>query len=251
MIKAIIVEDEFKAGELLEGMLQEIDKDILIVEKCRDLPAAIKSIKKNSPDLVFLDIELPVYNGLQLLEFLTPEEINFKIIFTTASNEHALKAFEMSAVDYLLKPIQYDKLERAIKKFASVTHYKFTENYKTLKENLSEAGIKKIIIPQTNGFEIVKLDEIIFIKAEGSYAKIYLKNEKLLMISHNLKYFEDLLREIPYFLRIHRSHLVNVHFAKRISRNNGNILVMENEMELPVSSERIDNLLSFFNFKKA
>jgi len=117
MIKAIIIEDETKAAELLGEMLKEIEPRIEVLDKCPDLPSAVKSIKKLSPDLVFLDVELPIYNGLQLLNFLNPEEINFKIIFTTASHQHAIQAFNMSAVDYVLKPIQFDKLKIAIQKF--------------------------------------------------------------------------------------------------------------------------------------
>ncbi len=104
MLKTIIIEDEPAAANLLEEMLKDIEPEVEVIEKCSDLPSGVKSIKRHSPDIVFLDIELPIYSGLQLLEFFNPEEITFQIIFTTAYNEYAMKAFEMSAVDYLLKP---------------------------------------------------------------------------------------------------------------------------------------------------
>lgn len=250
MIKAIIIEDEPKAAELLSQMLEEIDAGIIMLDLCPDLPSAIKSIRKHAPDIVFLDVQLPVYNGLQLLDFLNPEEITFKIIFTTASNEHALRAFDMSAVDYVLKPIQFEKLQNAVQKYLDTRNVISQYPFAALKDNFYNTGVPKIIIPQSNGFEILKLDEIVYIKAEGSYAKIFLENEKKLTVSHNLKYFEDMLRSENFFIRIHRSFLVNIHFAKRIVRSNGTVLVMENEEELPVSLEKLDSVLNFFNFDK-
>src|SRR5690242_2223518 len=116
MFKAIIIEDEPKAAILLEQMICNIEPTAVVLDKCVDLPSGIKSIKKYNPDVVFLDIELPVYSGIQLLDFFNPEEINFNVIFTTAFNDYAIRAFEMSAVDYLLKPLQEEKLRLAIEK---------------------------------------------------------------------------------------------------------------------------------------
>jgi len=116
MLRTIIIEDEPAAANLLSEMLKDIAPEVSVVEMCPDLPSGVKSIKRHAPDIVFLDIELPVYSGIQLLEFFNPEEINFQVIFTTAYNEYAMKAFEMSAVDYLLKPLQEEKLNAAIKK---------------------------------------------------------------------------------------------------------------------------------------
>ena len=250
MIKTIIVEDEPKAAELLKEMLREIDPDISVLDLCGDLPAAVRSIKKHSPHLVFLDIELPVYNGLQLLEFLNPEEINFRIIFTTASNQHALRAFDMSAVDYILKPLQFEKLKTAIQKFNGAYDSAYNYPYNALKDNFFHTDVRKIVAPVSNGFELIKLDDILFIKAEGSYANIYRQNGGALLISHNLKYFEAMLAGENHFIRIHRSYLVNIHFAKRISRGNGVVLVMENNTELPVTAEKVDYILNYFHFQK-
>ncbi len=144
MIKAIIIEDEIKAAELLSEMIKEIEPSIQVIDKCIDLPSAIKSIKKNSPDLVFLDVELPVYNGLQLLNFLNPEEIKFRIIFTTASHQHAIQAFNMSAVDYVLKPLQFDKLKSAIQKFLENQVKNDAPSYGALKDNYFSNDQKKL-----------------------------------------------------------------------------------------------------------
>jgi two-component system LytT family response regulator len=114
--KAIIIEDEENAAILLEEMLAEIDPGIKVMEKCRDLPSGVRSIKKHDPFVVFLDIELPVYSGIQILDFFEPDEINFRIVFTTAYSNYAVRAFEMCAIDYLLKPIQESQLKNAIAK---------------------------------------------------------------------------------------------------------------------------------------
>jgi len=250
MIRVLIIEDEPKASRLLGEMLKEIEEGIEVVEICQDLPSAIKSIKQNKPELIFLDVELPVYSGLQLLEFLTPEEISFKIIFTTASNQHAVRAFDMSAVDYVLKPIQHDKLKNAIQKFMENRMVNSAETYSALRDNINPGGVKKMVVPVFNGFEILKLEEIVYIKAEGSYAKIFLNNAPPLLVSHNLKFFEDLLREQQNFIRIHRSYLANVQYAKKITRTEGTILILENLEELPISSERMDTVLAFFQYQK-
>ena len=250
MIKTIIIEDESIASELLEEMLKEIEPEITVVEKCIDLPSAVKSIKMYSPDLVFLDVELPVYNGLQLLEFLHPDEISFGIIFTTASNQHALRAFDMSAVDYVLKPIRFEKLKNAVQKFKEKRGIENNYPYSTLRDNYFNIAEKKIVIPQANGFEIMRIKDILFIKAEGSYAKIYRQEAPPLLVSHNLKYFEAMLFGEKNFIRIHRSYLVNIQFAKRISRNDGAVLVMENNLELPVINEKLEAILNYFKLQQ-
>lgn len=247
MIKAIIIEDEVRAAELLCDMVHEIEQGIVVIDKCADLPTAVKSIKKNVPDLVFLDVELPVYNGLQLLNFLNPDEIKFKIIFTTASHQHAIQAFNMSAIDYVLKPIQFDKLKNAIQKFLENKSKNEVASYGALKDNYFSNGNKKIVVPLMNGFEIIKLNDIQFIKAEGSYAHIHQQNGSSLMVSHNLKYYEDLFQGEANFIRVHRSYLVNINFVIRISKNEGATLVMENSIELPIALDKIDSFLNYFN----
>lgn len=247
MIKAIIIEDEIKAGELLKSMLGDIDKEIEVVEICVDLTTAIKSIKKIKPAIVFLDIELPIYSGLQILDFLNEDEINFKIIFVTASNKYAIKAFEMSAIDYIMKPIEFDKLKQAIIKFRGSSSEQNYSQIQLLKHNLKGEGIKKIIIPTQQGFEIISTDQIIYIKAEGSYSKITIQHSPTFVVSKNLKYFEELLINTNGFCRVHRSYLVNLHFAKRILQNDGNYIVLQDDIEIPLVADKFDEVISIIN----
>jgi two-component system LytT family response regulator len=243
MLKTIIIEDEPAAANLLEEMLKNIEPEVEVIEKCSDLPSGVKSIKKYSPDIVFLDIELPVYSGLQLLEFFNQEEITFQIIFTTAYNEYAMKAFEMSAVDYLLKPLQEEKLNAAIKKIYTKKSPSSLELLPALKENLKPNNYKKIVVPVASGFDILNLKDICYFKAEGSYTNIFFCNTSSLLVSKNLKHFEFILSGINHFVRIHRSYIANINYAKKIIRKEGGILLLENKSELPVAEDKMDTII--------
>jgi two-component system LytT family response regulator len=165
MYKAIIIEDEQKAAGMLEAMLNDIDPEMAIVEKCPDLPSGIRSIKKHRPFVVFLDIELPVYSGIQLLDFFEPEEVDFRIIFTTAYDQHAVRAFEMCAIDYLLKPIQETQLRAAVTKLLNLQKSGIPGALPVLRQNFIEETNKKIVLPVANGYEILNLKDICYLKA--------------------------------------------------------------------------------------
>jgi two-component system LytT family response regulator len=243
MLKTIIIEDEPAAANLLEEMLKDIEPEVEVIEKCPDLPSGVKSIKRHSPDVVFLDIELPVYSGLQLLEFFNPEEFTFQIIFTTAYNEYAMKAFEMSAVDYLLKPLQEEKLNAAIKRVYLKQAPASLELLPSLKENLQPNNYKKIVVPVASGFDILNLKDICYFKAEGSYTNIFFADNSNLLVSKNLKHFEFILSGINHFVRIHRSYIANISYAKKIIRKDGGILLLDNKSELPVAEDKIDKII--------
>jgi two-component system LytT family response regulator len=246
-MKVIIIEDEKIASDLLQQMLLEIDVTIEIVDRCYDLSSGIKSIKKHEPELLFLDVELPVYSGLQLLDFFNEDDIDFKIIFTTASNQHAIQAFEMSAIDYVLKPIQQDKLKQAINKYKEQAVVKSYENLSALTQNIQTPNIKKIVIPVSTGFEILNVKDIIYIKAEGSYTKIYLKNNISYTMSKNLKYFESVFETNISFVRIHRSYLVNINFITRIIKNDGFYAVFGEATQLPIINDKIEEVIKLIS----
>jgi two-component system LytT family response regulator len=247
MMKVIIIEDEKKAASLLENMLLDINPDIEIADKCYDLPSGIKSIRKYQPDLVFLDVKLPTYSGLQLLDFFNEEEIDFSIIFTTASSQHAVQAFEMSAIDYLLKPIDEDKLKAAILKYSLQNKTNSARNITILKENLQTTEFKKIIVSVAGGFEIITIPDILYLKAEGSYTKLYLINGQSITISKNLKYFDSVLESNHQFFRVHRSYIANIQTIKRIIRKDGYCIVMEDESQVPIIPEKVEELIQLIN----
>lgn len=246
MIKAIIIEDEVHAANLLQNILKEISPTTEIAAVCYDLPSGVKSIRKVQPDLVFLDIELPVYSGIQLLEFFNPSEITFSIIFTTAYHDFALKAFEMSAVDYLLKPIQEEKLRNALEKFRKKELPPNGVAYPVLEQHFH--GIhKKIVVPISSGFEILNLDEIIYLQADGSYTRFHLSGGSQLVVSKNLKHFENLLETITAFFRVHRSFIVNLNFARKFLRTDGGHLFLEDKTEIPVSEDKTELLIEMLS----
>lgn len=243
MLKTIIIEDEPRAANLLEEMLKDTEREVAVIEKCPDLPSGVKSIKRHSPDVVFLDIELPVYSGIQLLDFLNPEEITFHIIFTTAYNQYAMKAFEMSAVDYLLKPLDEEKLNAAVTKVYMKQAPTSLELLPTLKQNLQTNNCRKIVVPVASGFDILNLNDICYFKAEGSYTNIFFANNSSLLVSKNLKHFEFILSGINHFVRIHRSYIANISYAKKIIRKEGGVLLLENKSELPVAEDKMDRII--------
>ena len=244
MLNTIIIEDEHQAANLLEAMIQDAGLDIMVLDKCPDLASGVKSIKKHKPDIVFLDIELPVYSGIELLNFFNPEEINFHIIFTTASNEYAVRAFEMSAVDYLMKPIQEEKLQAALEKIVRIPTIKVSENLPILKNNLHPSVNKKIVVPVANGYEVLNLNDICYLKADGSYTRLFFRSNTNMLVSKNLKHFEFILSDISYFIRVHRSFIVNIHRIKKVLRKDGGTVFLENEAELPIAEDKIQLILN-------
>lgn len=248
MIKALIIEDEQKAAEMLGIMLQRNQQDVEVVDKCSDLPSGVRSIRKYKPDLVFLDIEMPGYSGLQLLEFFNEDEIDFNIIFTTAFNDYAIKAFELSAIDYLLKPIQIDKLNASVDKFRRRQQKDIAslEKLKMLQQNLN-GTLRRIAVPVSSGVEIINLDDILYLQAEGSYTRIHLANEQPLTLSRNLKHFEDQLADDHHFFRSHRSFIVNTAYVKKVLKSDGGTLQLNNGASLPITPDRIEDLIGLIS----
>ena len=244
MIKAIIIEDETRAADMLQIMLQKNQPDVQVMDKCNDLPSGVRSIHKHQPDIVFLDIEMPGYSGLQLLEFFNEEEVQFSIIFTTAFNDYAIRAFELSAIDYILKPIQIDKLNAAIDKYKRRQQKDMVQAQKLLllKQNLS-GNARRIVVPVSSGVEVVKLEEVVYLQADGSYTRLHLHNGQQMLISKNLRYFEELIGNDPCFYRNHRSYMVNTQFVKRVLKSDGGMIVLTDGQQLPVTSDKTDELI--------
>ncbi len=234
-IKAIIIDDEIMARNLLKGMLEEFCKDVIVLDACHDLPSGVLSIRKNKPDIVFLDIEMPGYTGLEILNFFDEEEVDFSIVFTTSYNEYALRAFKLSAIDYLLKPIEPEDLMNAVELYKKK---KPLPNYKLLKENLTSQVVKKIPISTSNSVVFIGIDEIMFMKAEGAYTKIFLANQNSILASKGLKHFEDLVSSEKHFLRTHKSFIANINYVTELVRSSGGYLKIR-DYEIGISSDKV------------
>jgi len=246
MYKAIIIDDEEMARTLLHGMIQEYCSEVEVVDLCKDLPSGVKSIRKNKPDIVFLDIEMPGHSGMELLDFFDDTEIDFSIIFVTAYNRYAIQAFKLSAVDYLLKPIETDDLKNAVELFKK-NKARNKEEYTILKENLKSSSPKKIALHTLSSITFVDVKDILFFQGDGSYTKVVLKEGKSITLSKSLKHFENMLQENTVFFRCHKSYMVNLQYITDYIKSDGGYLVVDKTHEIMVSSEKIDMLLKILS----
>lgn len=241
---ALIVDDEARARRILEELLKEYCPQITTIITADNVPNAVKAIQTYQPNVVFLDIEMPQYNGFQLFDFLT--ETNFATVFTTAYSEYALQAFQVSAVDYLLKPIQIDLLLKAVEKIQKNTDITLPAlQIASLQENLQTNHIKRLALPVADGFVFVDVNDIICLKAEGAYTEIVLEKNKKHLASKNLKSFEDILTH-EFFFRPHRSYIINLNRVKQYQKQDGGYLIMDSDDIINIAKEKRDEFLKVY-----
>lgn len=242
MINAIIIDDEKKCVSLLSKMFEKHFPDINLVAISNNAGDGIKLITQHEPDLVFLDIEMPVKNGFDMLNEL--EEINFEIIFTTAYNQYAIKAIRFSALDYLLKPIDEEELHEAINRYKLKKKSSRNDQISLLFDNLKNLNnaYSKISVSTSEGVIFLNVNDIIYCEATGSYTQFFLRNKEKLLTSRTLKDFEDMLTEHNFY-RIHNSYLVNLNEIKRYIRGEGGTVIMSNGNEVQVSRRKKEEFL--------
>jgi two-component system LytT family response regulator len=249
--KAIIIDDEAKARQILQSLLEENCPEIEIVALVEDVPTGVKAINQHKPDIVFSDIDMPGYNGFQLLEFV--DKANFELIYCTGHNEFALKAFEVSAVDYLLKPIQISQLVNAVNKAIKLCNSnapQSVERFDALKENLKDSILKKIALPVAEGLIFIDIDDLMYLEADGAYTKVFLNDGSKLLISKKLKEFENILSNNKNFFRTHRSYIINTACIKQYIKSDGGSIVLQNNVSVPVARERKDEFQAFIENMK-
>ncbi len=243
-MKAIIIDDERKARVLLRTLVEENCKEITSCHEAEDLMSGIEIIKAEKPEIIFLDIEMPEYSGLDILDFLKPSEINFEIIFTTAYSEYALQAFQLSAIDYLLKPMRPTQVIAAVKKAAaSQSKSQLNTRLDALKNSLAHGSFTKIALPVNDGIKFLDFDDIVMMEANGMYTRIATTKEPEILISKPLKYFINALLDVPYFYRPHRSFLINLKFISQYVKSDGGYLVMDNNKMVSISKDKRDEFL--------
>jgi len=238
-ITAIIIDDEVRARISLQLLLEEYCPNIQILEQCENLAEGVKAIHKHRPKIVFLDIEMPGHSGLELFDFFNENEIDFSVIFTTAYNQYAIKAFKFSAIDYLLKPINPEELVEAVKRFEKIK----SQNLKILKENINHNKMNKIAVPTGNSILFLETDQILYVKGEGSYCEIVLLNGEKIICSRYLKNFEDILSQHTNFLRVQKSYIANLSYVSIYNKSDGGNLEFKNKICIPVSLEKIDLIM--------
>ena len=236
MLKAIIIDDEEGARFTLSTLLEEYCPSISIIAQCSNVPEGVLAINKHTPDIVFLDIEMPEYNGFELVEFF--KIVDFEIIFVTAYSQYAIRAFEVSAVDYLLKPVEIEQLQAAVEKASQKrSQANIMQRLDLMKSTYNGDEIKKIALPISDGLMFVDVAEIILFEADRAYTHVFLKNGSKITVSKPMRTFEDILENRQFIFRPHRSHLININYIKKYVRGDG-MIFMDNGVALPVSRER-------------
>lgn len=236
MIKAILIDDEQDAIESLSWEIKTFCKDLDIIETFTDPEEAISAINYLKPECVFLDIEMPEMDGFQLLSQLKYRD--FDLVITTAYDNYAIQAFKESAIDYLLKPIDSDDLQKVVKK---ILKNKSKNNLGSeLKSALDEIlitqnkTVNKVALPLNGKTVFVKLDNILYCKSDGNYTTIFLINKEKHLLSKKIKDVEALCNS-KQFIRVHQSYLVNINYIKEYVKSDGYYLVLEDKTTVPVS----------------
>ena len=245
MIKAVIIDDETDSIDTLKWKLENYCTEVEIIASFDNPAEGVSYLKNNPPDLLFLDIEMPMLTGFDVLEELG-RDISFDIIFTTAYDNFGIQAVKFSALDYLLKPVQNKELKEAIEKHLKKSNQKIpSEQIDTLLANVRENKKGKggrIALASKESIEFVDPFNIVACEANSNYTNVYLSEGKKRVISKTLKEFEEML--IPFnFFRPHNSHLVNLNHVREFIRGDGGYLVMENKMKIPVSKNKREELL--------
>ncbi|MEO6914472.1 MAG: LytTR family DNA-binding domain-containing protein [Chitinophagaceae bacterium] len=243
MIRTIIIEDEPVSQEMLTIMLQRHADDITIIDTCSNPADGMESIARHQPDLVFLDIQMPRMNGFEMLKKIDP--INFEVIFTTAYDHYAINAIKVSALDYLLKPLDDKDLAIAIEKCKERLKDKNPQQrFEHLFNNLTNKNPldKTIALSVSDGISFVKMSDILRVEANGRYAKFYLLDKQTILVSKTLGDYEDILSANQFF-RIHDSDIINLNHVKKYTRGDGGTVVLSDGTELDVARRRKDNFI--------
>lgn len=235
-MRAVIIDDEFMPAEFLEELIKKHCPEVYIEEVFTDSEEALTFLQNNEVDTIFLDIEMPGLSGLELIELLPKEKLP-QIVFTTAYNQYALKAFELSAVHYLLKPVDPEMLKEAVSR---VVLKKEDVSSKVLKAlellNMgTDTQSEKLSLPEGQMYHLVDQEEIIKIEGAGSYSTFYLKDGRKIMVSKRIKLYEEKLNK-NLFIRTHQSHIVNKNYIARYNRGEGGYIELSDGSQVPIST---------------
>lgn len=246
-LKALIIDDEEASRLTIKNYLTKYCPNVEILGEADGVKSGVEKIESLKPDLVFLDVEMPYGNGFDLLEQVS--EITFETIFVTAFSHYAVKAFNFSAAHYILKPIDIDELVEAVERVEELkkenSGYSHTN---VLLENLKMEGkqLQKVVLPMIDGFEVVKVKDIIRCKANDNFTDFYLADGSRRMICRTLKFYDQVLSEFD-FVRVHKSHLVNINYVKKYLKGKGGQIEMQDGSFVDVSASKKQNFLSKFS----
>lgn len=239
-MRVIIIDDESKSRSALKNLLARYCVDVTVVSEAEGVKSGIEEIVKHQPDLIFLDIQLKDGTGFDLLK--QAENGNFKIIFTTAYNEFAVKAFKFSAIDYLLKPINGKELAVAVEKTRQMVKKEDMGVKMNLLLSNNSSAEKRIILKTADSIYITNINDIVRCEADGNYTDIYLSDGKKILISKSLKEFDDLFSDQGFF-RVHSAHLINLSYMERVKKTRGGEIFMKDNSHVPLAISRKQALM--------
>ncbi|WP_147676233.1 LytR/AlgR family response regulator transcription factor [Algibacter pacificus] len=242
-MKAIIIDDEKRARHLLSKLITEHCKSVTSIAEAQDLASGVDLIKASKPDVVFLDIEMPNQSGLDILEYF-PNQIDFKIIFVTAYNQYAIEAFKLSAVDYLLKPVDTNELKEAVAKAEeAIKANNLNDQLNKLRDSLKQLSMDKIALEIPKGIMFASHSDILYFEADGMYTNVQLIDGKQKTICKPLKHFVEQLERNTMFFKCHRSYLINLKYVDELVKDDGDYLLMNNQKRIPISKSKRDQFL--------
>lgn len=247
MLQAIIIDDEPDNVKLLALQLRMYCPQVEVLAECTKSEEGLKNIIELKPNIVFLDIEMPRMNGFELLEKVG--NINFSLVFVTAYDKFAVKAFRYSAIDYLLKPIDTKELQDAIKKIENqrkIDHRQI-EHLKQQFSSSNRALPDKLALPFQNGVTFVPVKEILYCEADDNYTKIIMQDGQSFLITKTMRDIQEVLEERE-FLRVHRQYIVNLNLIKKYVKGEGNYIIMNNEKSIPIARNQKDKLIERFGW---
>jgi two-component system LytT family response regulator len=243
MIKTVLIDDEIDSIRVLQKLLEAACPQVEIVGKADGVETGLHIIQATHPDLVILDIEMTQGNAFDLLNQLHP--IGFQVIFVTAFDNYAIRAFKYSAVDYLLKPVDIDELSSAVERVSGrIGEKSVMDQMKMLLENVGtfQLSQQKMAIPTPTGLIFIAIRDIIRFEARGSYTVIHLNSGEQTITTRNIKEYEDLLPE-AIFYRVHHSHIINLHQIQKYQKGRGGFVIMEDGSAIEVASRRREEFL--------
>jgi two-component system LytT family response regulator len=245
-LKAVIIDDELNSIDVLKMLIGKYCPEIRVVGEADDAEAGKKIIAAYAPDLVFLDIEMPLGSGFDLLDRIGQKK--FEVIFVTAYDHYALKAIKYCALDYLLKPVDIDELVSAVAKVSERIHHQSThEAMDILKRYLKrDVSSTKIAVPSADGLQFVEVTEIVRCEASGNYTRVHLLKNRNYLVTRTLKEYEELL--MPHnFLRIHHAHLINLNLIEKYVKGEGGYAIMTDGSVVDISKRKKHEFLARFS----
>ncbi|NOX48027.1 MAG: response regulator transcription factor [Chlorobi bacterium] len=246
MIKTVIIDDEANARTIIRGIIETLPERFQVVAEASNVKSGVDTIKKEQPDLVMLDIDMPDGNAFDLLEKIG--KIGFRIVFITAHSDFAIQAFKFSAIDYILKPVVSSELFRALDKVEkSFELEEINTKLNCLLSNLNpESKKKKLVLKSVDSILSVDISEIFYCESDGgSYTRFYLNNNRKFLVSRPLKEYDELLSSYGFF-RVHKSYLVNLNKITRYEKQDGGSVILKNQTEIPVSFRKREQFLERF-----